>query len=76
MSDSWASARCSSRQLDVRGAVKAARRDQRSIARSVYRLVGVGGIEPPTSCSQNRRATAALHPAASGYLDDKGRRAG
>lgn len=22
----------------------------------------MGGIEPPTSCSQNRRATAALHP--------------
>ena len=25
-------------------------------------MVGVGGIEPPTSCSQNRRATAAPHP--------------
>lgn len=26
------------------------------------RLVGVAGIEPATSCSQSKRAPAALHP--------------
>ena len=62
--------------LAVNTAVKEALVDKRPILIAVYRLVGVGGIEPPTSCSQNRRATAALHPAASGYLDDTGRRVG
>ena len=33
-------------------------------AKRLRRLVGVGGIEPPTSWSQTRRASAALHPGA------------
>jgi hypothetical protein len=28
----------------------------------VLSIVGMAGIEPATSCPQNRRATAALHP--------------
>ena len=33
-------------------------------------MVGVLGIEPRASCSQNRRATAAPHPVINIELDD------
>ncbi len=40
------------------------REDSPSIYFMSKKMVGVLGIEPRTSCSQNRRATAALRPAA------------
>ena len=54
---------CSSPSAQTRpGSGRAPSRLSKSLAADNGSVVGVAGIEPATSCSQSRRASAALHP--------------